>query len=146
MYKHHLWQFDVLLSQQNKMRFEQFVQQMQIVENDWDKGKAFFQVGTLTQLLITGDLAYANIIQKPGVEEMGHLIAVVSERAVSGLEQLGLLYGQKKYTPEQVISVFTDLYNQLQEAITEGEWQNMSMDPIVLEHSLCKLKHARAVL
>lgn len=58
----------------------------QTVENGWDDGKVFWQVGSLTQLLIAGDLAYADIIQQPEPEDMGHLVAVVSKGATSGME------------------------------------------------------------
>ena len=105
---------------------------------------------SLIRLLVAGDLAYAGIVEKPSVEEMGSLISVVSKGAVSGLNLLGLLPDKKtkhsKYPPTQVVNAFKLLFDRLKEALDAVEWNDMGLDTIVLEHSLCKLKRMKGPL
>ncbi|KAK7696524.1 hypothetical protein QCA50_001182, partial [Cerrena zonata] len=103
-----------------------------------DNMKAFYQVGDLIGMLIAGDLAYADIINKPTVEEMGKLVAKVSKGAVGGLVYLQLVEQKSrnaKYSVDEVQPVFVNLYQRLKEDLGE-EWEEMKMDPIVFEHSL----------
>ena len=114
------------------------------------EGNSFRQIGPLIRLLVAGDLAYAGIVEKPSVEEMGSLISVVSKGAVSGLNLLGLLPDKKtkhsKYPPTQVVNAFKLLFDRLKEALDPVEWSDMGLDTIVLEHSLCKLKRMKGPL
>ena len=114
------------------------------------EGNSFRQIGPLIRLLVAGDLAYAGIVEKPSVEEMGSLISVVSKGAVSGLNLLGLLPDKKtkhsKYPPTQVVNAFKLLFDRLKEALDAVEWNDMGLDTIVLEHSLCKLKRMKGPL
>lgn len=122
---------------------------MDIIKSPQDQRKAFLHTGSLLQLLVAGDLAYAGIIDMPTVEEMGILIAKVSKGAIAGLVVLQLLPTKEKgykYPPVQVLKAFTSLYKSLQEKLTEDEWQEMGLNTVVLEHCLCKLKRVRNLL
>ncbi|KAK7696533.1 hypothetical protein QCA50_001191 [Cerrena zonata] len=71
--------------------FTGFIHWMATMIDPTDNMKAFYQVGDLIGMLIAGDLAYADIINKPTVEEMGKLVAKVSKGAVGGLVYLQLV-------------------------------------------------------
>lgn len=106
------------------------------------ESRAFYQVGDLVGMLIAGDLAYAGIIDKPTIEEMGNLVANVSKGAVGGLVYLQLILQKvknAKYDAADVALVFINLYQSVKRDL-EANWNEMEMDPIVFEHSLCKLK------
>ena len=94
-------------------------------------------------------MVYAGLIAEPSVEEMGSLIAAVGKGAVSGLILLRLLPPKPtrtyKYPPMQVVNAFTLLYNDLKSSM-DKEWVHMGLNPIVLEHSLCKLKRMKRLL
>lgn len=124
-------------------KFSQFEEWLESSTNDADRKKHFWLVGKLTRLLIAGDLAYAGVIDKPTVEEMGALIAKVSKGAIAGMVYLNLLPGRAKnyhYPARQTALAFKELYDRLKEELSDDERDRMGMDAIVLEHSLCKLK------
>ena len=118
------------------------------------KGLAFEQVGPLLRILIAGDLFYAGLIAEPSIEEMGSLIAAANKGAVSGLILLQLLPpkidDKFKHHPMQVVNAFKLLYNGLQSSMKKVDkkekWAEMSINAIVLEHSLCKLKRMSKLL
>ena len=109
----------------------------------------FYQVGLLARLLIAGDLAYAGVIPKPTIEEMGRMIALVNKGALNGLARLGLLNLPNKGTKlskEEVTVAFKVVHEYLTNNLTQEEQDNMGMDPIVIEHSLCKLTRVSHLL
>ena len=69
--------------------------------------KVFHNIGSLTALLVCGDLVELGILQMPTVEEWAGLIFKVRKGAVCGLQCLALL-GQT-FTKEEVISAFKTL-------------------------------------
>ena len=109
----------------------------------------FYQVGLLARLLIAGDLAYAGVIPKPTVEEMGRMIALVNKGALAGLARLGLLNLPKKGTKlskDEVTVAFKVVYEYLTKNLTQEEQDNMGIDTLVIEHSLCKLTRVSHLL
>ncbi|KAK7677631.1 hypothetical protein QCA50_019442 [Cerrena zonata] len=76
--------------------FSKFVDWLDNSKDPSDGVRDFFMVGDLTGMLIAGDLAYAGVIDKPTVEEMGKLIAKVSKGAIAGLVYLRLLRSSPK--------------------------------------------------
>ena len=109
----------------------------------------FYQVGLLARLLIAGDLAYAGVIPKPTIEEMGRMIALVNKGALTGLARLGLLNLPKKGTKlskDEVTVAFKVVYEYLSNNLTQEEQDIMGIDTIVIEHSLCKLTRVSHLL
>ena len=105
---------------------------------------AFTQAGSLSRVLIVGDLVYAGIISKPTLDEMGTIIKDLNKGAVAGLTKIGLLPSTtKKHSSEDVVEAFRNAYDTLQSNLTKEEWDAMGMDVLTVEHSLCKYQRSR---
>lgn len=82
----------------------------------------------------------------PEVDKMGQLIASISKGALDRLEWLMFLHEKEKYITDEVKAAFEMFYNWVENALSAEEWKEMGLDPIILEHSLCKLKRAKPIL
>lgn len=96
-------------------------------------------IGPLIASLITSDLVYSGQVKMPDIAEMGVIIHQISKGAVSGLNSLGLLHSAtNKHSVDVIQSAAVNLYNSLHDSFTPDERSQMTFDPIMFEHLLCK--------
>jgi hypothetical protein len=105
----------------------------------WLIGRSSFpNIGTLSALLICGDLIEADILPMPDVHEWGGLIWSLNMGAKTAMEILGLISHQAN--KEEVAEAFLSLDSALQHELKEEEKEAMNYNVIMLEHTLCKIK------
>ena len=99
------------------------------------------KMGALALYLLCADLSYTCAVSKPSVDGLGEMIASLRSGAVNGLQTLGLLPAQLsgKEHLAQVKIVFTQLFTELSQRLSEEEKESMGFDGVVLEHTLCKV-------
>jgi hypothetical protein len=98
--------------------------------------KVFPNIGSLTALLICGDLIEMEILDMPAIEDWAELIHDVKKGATMGLQALVLL--QEKFTKQEVVDAFTLLHTFLLENLSEEDQELMGYNIVMLEHALCK--------
>ena len=104
-------------------------------ENNTSK---FFNIGSLTALLICGDLIEAGILPMPSSLELGQLIYKVGKGAKAGMVMLGLV---KEEVKEEVFcNTFSMLDSHIENALEVEEKEAMGYNVVMLEHTLCKMK------
>jgi hypothetical protein len=96
----------------------------------------FPNIGPLTALLICGDLAMTDFVEKPTVEQMAIIIFRLKKGAFLGLERLGLI--QPKAMFQEVLSGFSFLYDYLDANLSDEDKILIHFDVSMLEHALCK--------
>ena len=110
--------------------------------NDKHSVTLFHNIGSLTALLICGDLVEACVIQLPTAKEWGKLIAQAKKGARAGMEMCGLITeGSSK---EEVCEAFALLDRALQHELRDEEKMAMGYNVIMLEHALCKIKRLKS--
>lgn len=102
----------------------------------------FTNVGSLTAMLIVGDLVECGFAPMPPVQKWAKLVADVNKGARMQLESLKLV-SIGTSTPAQkrrqlVASAFVDIYNYANQELTPEERQQMGFNVIMVEHALCK--------
>ncbi|KAH6905099.1 hypothetical protein BKA70DRAFT_1431185 [Coprinopsis sp. MPI-PUGE-AT-0042] len=106
----------------------------------------FPQLGPLGAFLLTGDLAYAGVCQKPTDAECAQMMVKVHRGGLEGLKKLGFIYDITPGTPlKEATAVVRDGLQELFDGVRgllgtmdyEGE-----IDFILLEHLLCKFQRA----
>jgi hypothetical protein len=97
--------------------------------------KVFVNIGSLTAILIIGDLVYAGILPMPSPLEWGKFIERVSKGALAGMTMLGLVDDDTT-----VSQAFADLHEFVNRTLTPEEKAAMTYDVLTSEHSLCKYK------
>jgi hypothetical protein len=95
-------------------------------------------IGSLSALLICGDLIEAGILPMPTALEFSGLIYSLKMGARSAMETLGLI--SKQTSRAEITKAFTSLDLALQQELKEEEKEAMGYNVIMLEHSLCKIK------
>ena len=110
---------------------------------DWltsnDNGVSRFRnIGSLTALLICGDLIEAGLILMPSSREFGELIFRVGRGGKEGMILIGLV--KKEAQKEELCEAFQSLDLALQRELTQDEKDAMGYNVVMLEHSLCKIK------
>jgi len=104
-----------------------------------DAGETRFRnIGSLTALLICGDLIEAGVVPTPSPREFGELIFKVGKGAKDGMAKFGLV--KKGADGEEICEAFVSLDLALQRELTEEEKEAMGYNIIMLEHTLCKIK------
>jgi len=104
-----------------------------------DAGKTRFRnIGSLTALLICGDLVEAGVVPLPSPREFGELIFKVGKGAKDGMAMFGLV--KNDANKEEICEAFISLDLALQHELTEEEKEAMGYNIIMLEHTLCKIK------
>lgn len=104
-----------------------------------DNGVSRFRnIGSLTALLICGDLIEAGLVLMPSSREFGELIFKVGKGAKDGMTAIGLV--QSDVNREEFCEAFKSLDLALQSKLTEDEREIMRYSVITLEHTLCKIK------
>ena len=97
--------------------------------------KVFVNIGSLTAILIIGDLIYAGILPMPSPLDWGKFIEKVSKGALDGMAMLGLV-DEDTTVPQ----AFADLHEFVNHTLTPEEKSAMTYDVLTGEHSLCKYK------
>lgn len=106
------------------------------------KVKLFRNIGSLTALLICGDLVESGILLMPSVQEWAGLIHKLGMGAKAGMELFGLT--PKGSTKEEVCNAFMSLDLALQNELRPDEKERMGYNIVMLEHALCKIKRLTA--
>lgn len=111
-------------------------------ENPTKKVKVFRNIGSLTALLICGDLIEAGILPMPSIEDWSGLIHRLGKGAKAGMEMFGLI--RKDGSKEEVREAFASLDLALRRKLRTDEKETMGYNIIMLEHTLCKIKRLTA--
>lgn len=102
------------------------------------EGKAtrFFGMGNLVGWLLASDYAYAGLVGLPDASKVGEIIFRINAGAKGGLELLGFDVSTKKSCMEAMSS----LWLKVQGLLSPEEIHEMGIEPITLEHALCKFQ------
>ena len=104
-----------------------------------EEGKSKFRnIGSLSALLICGDLVEAGLVLTPSSRELGDLIFKVGKGAKDGMTLVGLVKNSAK--GEELCEALESLDLALLKALSEEEKEAMGYNIIMLEHTLCKIK------
>lgn len=98
----------------------------------------FYNIGSLTALLICGDLIEAGIISMPSSHELGQLIYKVGKGAKDGMLMFGLV--SEGFNEEVFCESFSSLDTYIERALGAEEKKAMGYNVVMLEHTLCKMK------
>ena len=98
----------------------------------------FRNIGSLSALLICGDLVEAGLVPMPSSRELAELIFKVGKGAKEGMAMLGLV--KNGANREELGNAFESLDLALELKLTEEEKKAMGYNVIMLEHALCKFK------
>jgi hypothetical protein len=98
----------------------------------------FFNIGSLTALLICGDLIEAGIIPMPSSLELGKLIYKVGKGAKAAMIMLGLV--NQGVEEEDFCKAFSTLDAHIENALDIDKKKTMGYNIVMLEHTLCKMK------
>lgn len=129
-----LWNSSQLLLEQLE------VQPPPTAETIWDyirSSSQFPGMGDLLAFLIIGDLAHLGVLPMPSAVETGSFIRKLSRGAFGGLEILGLNCEAKDSLIE---AAFVQLYEYMDEELSETQKKTSAWSPMVLENGLCKYK------
>jgi len=102
----------------------------------------FRNIGSLSALLICGDLIEADILAIPTAHEWGGLIYALGMGVNNAMEMLGLI--GKTLSKREVSKAFASLDLALRQELTDEEKAAMNYNVIMLEHALCKIKRLTA--
>ena len=104
-----------------------------------DQGLSRFRnIGSLSALLICGDLVEAGLVLMPSSREFGELVFKVGKGAKDGMTKIGLV--KEGSNREDLCKALESLDLVLQRELTEDEKNVMGYNIIMLEHTLCKIK------
>jgi hypothetical protein len=98
----------------------------------------FENIGTLTALLICGDLVETGILPMPSTKEWAESIVKMGKGSKDGMELCGFV--GKNSSQEDFCSAFESLDQALQRELQDEEKEAMGYNIIMLEHTLCKIK------
>lgn len=129
----HLWntKFDQTMSPTVELAYHWLI--------STEKGKSLFRnIGSLTALLICGDLAEAGLVPMPSAKELGKLIFKVRKGAKEGMTAIGLI--GEEVNEEELGNAFESLDLALKQELTKDEKETMGYNIFMLEHTLCKIK------
>ena len=97
----------------------------------------FRNIGSLTALLICGDLVEAGILPMPSIGEWADSVAKMGKGSKWGMEMCGFI--GKDSSREEFCDAFASLDQALQKELSEDEMAAMGYNIIMLEHALCKI-------
>jgi hypothetical protein len=98
----------------------------------------FSNIGSLTALLICGDLVEAGILPMPSASEWAKSINTMGKGSREGMERCGFV--KKDCSSEEFSTAFSSLDEALKKELREDEKEAMGYNIIMLEHALCKIK------
>lgn len=93
--------------------------------------------GALSIYLFTADLHAAGIVQMPSPAEMGKIIRTLGKGALGTLRRLG--YVSRQGNMQESVQGFVQFFEDVRACLSEEEVQDLPWNPIVAEHTLCKL-------
>ena len=102
------------------------------------KSQSFSNIGSLTALLICGDLVEAGVLSMPSAHEWAKSINKMGKGSKEGMETCGLV--KKNCSTEDFCLAFSSLDEVLQTELSKEEKEDMGYNIIMLEHALCKIK------
>lgn len=97
-------------------------------------GTRFYGMGNLVGWLLATDYAYAGLVTMPDVSEVGRIIYDIGAGGKGGLKLLGFDVSTK----EACAKAMERVWAKVQEHLTSAELSQMGLEPITLEHALCK--------
>jgi hypothetical protein len=106
------------------------------------KHTRFYGMGNLVGWLLASDYAYAGLVDIPEVSVVGEIIFKINAGGMAGLELLGLKVDTKEACAEAMRLAWTAV----NKSLTPTEIVNMGLDPITLEHALCKFKRLKGTI
>ena len=98
----------------------------------------FHNIGSLSSLLICGDLIEAGLVIMPTSRELGKLVFKVGKGAKDGMTKIGLV--RNGADRKDLCDALESLDLVLQQELTDDEKNAMGYNVIMLEHTLCKIK------
>ena len=101
-----------------------------------DGEKRFYGMGSLVGWLLASDYAYAGLVPVPTLSDVGYFIHTINLGAKDGLVLLDLPTNSKQECAESLEWVWKGI----QEYFPSDEIDQMGLEPITLEHALCKYK------
>jgi hypothetical protein len=96
----------------------------------------FFGMGNLVGWLLASDYVYAGLVAVPDASEVGEIIFKIDAGGKGGLELLGFEVGTQEACAEAMLALWTVVETNFSSA----EVLKMGLEPITLEHALCKFK------
>lgn len=108
------------------------------------KSTLFPNIGSLTALLICGDLVEAGILPMPSAKEWADSIAKMGKGSKAGMEKCGLV--GNGCSREEFCMAFSSLDQALEAELSQEEKDTMGYNSIMLEHTLCKINRIGVVL
>jgi len=106
------------------------------------KKTRFYGMGNLVGWLLASDYVYAGLVQMPEASKVGEIIFKINAGGKSGLELLGFKVDTQEACAESMRSVWVAIHKLL----TPGEIDKMGIDPITLEHALCKFSRLKGCI
>ena len=100
------------------------------------KNTRFYGMGNLVGWLLASDYAYAGLVKMPEVSEVGKFIFKINAGGKDGLALLGFNVATEEACTDAMDAVWTALHK----SFTSAEITQMGLDPITIEHALCKFK------
>jgi len=100
--------------------------------------KVLKNIGTLTALLICGDLIEADVLSMPLADEWGRLIHSLDMGAKAAMIDLRLT--RENASEVELSNAFVSLDLAVRQELNEGEQAAMRYNVVMLEHALCKIK------
>ena len=79
----------------------------------------------------------------PTIEAMGAIVYRLNSGAMAGLQLLGYVNAHTKASRDEVERQFAAFYGNIQAAIRESGRTDIDWNPIIAEHTLCKVKRLR---
>ena len=101
-----------------------------------ENGTRFFGMGNLVGWLLASDYAYAGLVAMPNASKVGEIIFKINAGGRDGLGLLGFEVATKEACAEAMLS----LWAMVQTHFLPSEIDKMGLEPITLEHALCKFK------
>lgn len=97
--------------------------------------------GKLSRYLTLADMCMTGLVEMPSDEEVGTCIYRLKAGGAKGLELLGYLdNAAEKHTEAEVRTAFQEYYRAVSRELEPDERESMGWNPIVGEHTLCKVK------
>jgi hypothetical protein len=98
----------------------------------------FYNIGSLSALLICGDLIEAHIMPMPSSHELGKVIYKLKMGGKKGMKALGLVSEGDKL--DVFCDAFAALDTYVETTLGAEEKEAMGYNVVMLEHTLCKIK------
>jgi hypothetical protein len=102
----------------------------------------FYNIGSLTALLICGDLIEAHILPMPSSHELGQVIYKLGMGGKKGMKELSLV--SEEDNVDVFCKAFASLDTYVETTLGAEEKEAMGYNVVMLEHTLCKIKRLKA--